>query len=140
LGNNALFEQAYAAAVGHFAAAIAAAPAAASLYTQRALALLKRGWEGDPAYALVDCETALGLLLAAQQQQQQQQGDGSSSAVGGGGHGPSSRRSSGSGSGGANGGGSSGSSSSNIEQLARLRLVHALKQLGQCKVGVWCVT
>jgi uncharacterized membrane protein YgcG len=117
LGNNALFEQSYTAAIRHFSDAIAAAPHAAGLRTQRALALLKRGWEGDAAYALRDCETAIALVTQQQQQRQPPQGSGSN----------------GSGGNGSNGGGSNGGSS--VEQQARLRLVHALKQLGQVKVG-----
>jgi hypothetical protein len=117
LGNNALFEQSYTAAIRHFSDAIAAAPHAAGLRTQRALALLKRGWEGDAAYALRDCETAIALVTHQQQQQQQQH----QLPSGGGSNG-----------GGSSGGGSNGGSS--VEQQARLRLVHALKQLGQVKV------
>jgi uncharacterized membrane protein YgcG len=125
LGNNALFEQSYSAAIGHFTDATQLAPHAAGLYTQRALALLKRGWQGDAAYALRDCETALNIVTQ-RQQQQQQDGDGSNgSSV------SSGRESSG---GGRDSSSSSGSSGSSVEQQARLRLVHALKQLGQVKV------
>ena len=114
LGNNALFEQSYTAAIRHFSDAIAAAPHAAGLRTQRALALLKRGWEGDAAYALRDCETAIALVTQQQQQQHLLPPGGGSNG------------------GGSSGGGSNGGSS--VEQQARLRLVHALKQLGQVKV------
>lgn len=93
-GNNALFEQRYAAAVADFSAAIAAAPWVPGLYTQRALAYLKRGWEGDAVYALRDCQMALELVA---------QNHGAAAAA--------------------------------AEQQARLRQVHALKQLGQCQVG-----
>jgi len=77
--------------------AIAAAPWVPGLYTQRALALLKRGWEGDAAYALRDCEAALALVAQ------------SSSKAGA-------------------------AAAAAAEQQARLRMVHALKQLGQCQV------
>jgi hypothetical protein len=97
-GNNALFEQRYTAAVADFTAALAAAPWVPGLYTQRALAWLKRGWEGDAAYALRDCEMALALV-------QQSRGAAAAAAAA-------------------------------AEQQARLRQVHALKQLGQSQVGV----
>eukprot|EP00878_Enallax_costatus_P025492 GHUV01027276.1.p1 GENE.GHUV01027276.1~~GHUV01027276.1.p1 ORF type:complete len:315 (+),score=72.05 GHUV01027276.1:949-1893(+) len=94
-GNNALFEQRYSAAVADFTAAIAAAPCAAGLYAQRALAYLNRGWEGDAAYALRDCDMALDLV-----------------------------------------GQQPGAAAAAAEQQARLRQVHALKQLGQCQVSI----
>lgn len=95
-GNNALFEQRYTEAVSEFSAAIAAAPWVPGLYTQRALAWLKRGWEGDAAYALRDCEMALALVGQAR--------------------------------------GAAAAAAAAAAQQARLRQVHALKQLGQCQV------
>lgn len=60
-GNSALFEKKWAAAVTAFTHAIKSAPWAPVLYAQRALALLQRSWEGDAAFALRDCDTAISL-------------------------------------------------------------------------------
>ena len=72
--NEAVFLQRYPRAVSCATAAITAAPWAPWLYSQRALALLKRGWEGDAAFALRDCDTALALV-------EQQQGGGGPGGV-----------------------------------------------------------
>ncbi|KAF6262611.1 hypothetical protein COO60DRAFT_599677 [Scenedesmus sp. NREL 46B-D3] len=97
-GNTALFEQRYTAAVADFSAAVAAAPWVPGLYTQRALAWLNRGWEGDAAYALRDCDMALALV-------QQSRGAAAAAAAA-------------------------------AERQARLRQVHALKQLGQSQCAL----
>jgi hypothetical protein len=61
-GNTALFDQQYSTAIRSFTRAICLAPWSAGLYNQRATALLKRGWKGDAALALLDCDAA--VLLA----------------------------------------------------------------------------
>lgn len=60
-GNLALFSKQLYEAVQHYSAAIRLAPWAPSLYTNRALALLQRGWGGDAMCALRDAETAVCL-------------------------------------------------------------------------------
>lgn len=60
-GNAALFENRSSAAVAAFGAALREAPRVAALYVQRADALLARGWAGDAAFALRDCDAALAL-------------------------------------------------------------------------------
>lgn len=49
-------------AVQHYSAAIRLAPWAPVLYTNRALALLQRGWGGDALCALRDAETGECML------------------------------------------------------------------------------
>ncbi|GBF94894.1 hypothetical protein Rsub_08137 [Raphidocelis subcapitata] len=63
-GNAALFESSHAEAVEAFTRAIWLAPWAPGLYAQRALALLRRRWEGDDAAALADCDAAQRLAAA----------------------------------------------------------------------------
>ncbi|PNW77166.1 hypothetical protein CHLRE_10g425050v5 [Chlamydomonas reinhardtii] len=60
-GNAAMFERKWTAAVVAFTDALHWAPGAPALYAQRAEALLGRGWVGDAAMALRDCDTAVGL-------------------------------------------------------------------------------
>ncbi|PRW39165.1 WD and tetratricopeptide repeats 1-like [Chlorella sorokiniana] len=60
-GNLALFSKQLYEAVQHYSTAIRLAPWAPSLYTNRALALLQRGWGGDAMCALKDAETAVCL-------------------------------------------------------------------------------
>lgn len=56
-GNLALFSKQLYEAVRQYSAAIRLAPWAPVLYTNRALALLQRGWGGDAVCALRDAET-----------------------------------------------------------------------------------
>jgi hypothetical protein len=63
-GNTALFDQQYSTAIRAFTRAICLAPWSPGLYSQRATALLKRGWKCDAALALLDCDAA--VLLAEQ--------------------------------------------------------------------------
>ncbi|KAG2497866.1 hypothetical protein HYH03_004132 [Edaphochlamys debaryana] len=60
-GNSAMFERRWPAAVAAFGEALHWAPGAPLLYALRAEALLGRGWVGDAALALRDCDTAVGL-------------------------------------------------------------------------------
>lgn len=60
-GNLAYFNGQYSAAIERYGRALTLAPCAAVLYTNRCLALLKRGWKGDAAEALRDAELAVAL-------------------------------------------------------------------------------
>lgn len=64
-GNLALFSKQLYEAVQHYSAAIRLAPWAPVLYTNRALALLQRGWGGDAVCALRDAETGARRPAAA---------------------------------------------------------------------------
>ncbi|GAX77513.1 hypothetical protein CEUSTIGMA_g4957.t1 [Chlamydomonas eustigma] len=59
LGNRAIFDEDWPAAVQALNEAVQLAPWCLGLYAKRAEAYLGRGWRGDALYALQDCEAAL---------------------------------------------------------------------------------
>eukprot|EP00884_Botryococcus_braunii_P023533 jgi/Botrbrau1/9864/Bobra.0080s0001.1 len=62
-GNRFLFEKKFSQAIASYSEAISHVPASAQLHALRSDALLNRKWQGDPWFALEDCNRALYLDL-----------------------------------------------------------------------------
>lgn len=60
-GNGYLFEKKFHQAIAAYTEAIQHAPASAQLHALRSDALIQRRWQGDPWFALEDCNRAFYL-------------------------------------------------------------------------------